>query len=142
MRYVESLMRPFSVNPRFAKGVERGSTRLHTLEFALEEIAGTRPVTERVRHFKDLGMRASAQSKPVRWRGAHQRIWRMDGRSESGEVDDCDFSASSGWLRQIPLTIQFYPRSLHPLGDTTLRSCRQSSSRKMPRLGDHAPCRL
>lgn len=26
-----------------------------TLEFALEEIAGTRPVTERVRHFKRLG---------------------------------------------------------------------------------------
>lgn len=33
-------------------------TRSRTLEFALEEIASTRPVTERVRHFKNLEMGA------------------------------------------------------------------------------------
>ena len=49
-------------------------TGLRTLEFALEEIASARPVTERVRHFKNLEMGALAGRKSVRRQHSHQRV--------------------------------------------------------------------
>ena len=48
---------------------------LRTLELALEEIAGPRPVTERVRHFKRL--EGVSSRGPGTRRLAHRRVWRL-----------------------------------------------------------------
>ena len=112
MRYVESLMRPFS-EPEVNQESCNGLTRIHTLELSLEEIASARPVTERVRHFKSLKAEILSTGEcggPLVCSPGDVE----DGRSESGKVDDCDYSASPGWLRHIPSAIQFYPRSHHP----------------------------
>ena len=53
---VKEVCREFDVTllckSEVSERIERDSTKPRTLEFALEEIAGTRPVTERVRHFE------------------------------------------------------------------------------------------
>jgi hypothetical protein len=55
---VDEVCREFDETLLYESGVSQKSLNmlpnLRTLKFALEEIAGTRPVTERVRHFKKL----------------------------------------------------------------------------------------
>ena len=106
-------------------------TGLRTLEFALEEIASARPVTERVRHFKLRD--GSFSRKEIGKTPAFSPEGLKDGRSESGKLVDCECSASSGWLRHIPRTVQFTHDPTARSPDSTPRFPRPISSRKMPK---------
>ena len=61
-----------------------------------------------------------------------------DGRSESGKVDDCDYSASSVWLRHIPVTVQSYPRSQHPFSRHNTLIPPTDLLKKNAKVGDQA----